>query len=117
MADMNGTKEVGANDAKQIKLGKPYKAYTDAQVNAKQVVVLGCGTPIRRGGWWACARCDYDVCPRCYAEHVEKEEEARREEEARVEAEAAAAGQSVGLQEEDPLGSAGGLDPEGGRAM
>ena len=77
----------------------------------------GCGTPIRRGGWWACARCDHDVCPRCYAEHVEKEEEARRDEEARVEAEAAAAGQSVGLQEEDPLGSAGGLDPEGGRAM
>ena len=77
----------------------------------------GCGASIRRGGWWACARCDHDVCPRCYAEHVGKEEEARREKEARVEAEAAAAGQSVGLQEEDPLGSAGGLDPEGGRAM
>ena len=61
-------------------------------------------------------RCDHDVCPRCYAGYVEGAERERREEEARDEAEAAAAGQSVGLQEEDPLRSAGGLDPEGGRA-
>ena len=70
----------------------------------------GCGAPIRRGGWWACARCDHDVCPRCYAEYVEGAEKERREEEARDEAEAAAAWQSVGLQEEDPMWSAGGLD-------
>ena len=41
MANMNGTKESGTNGAEQVKLGAPYKAYTAAQVNAKQVVVIG----------------------------------------------------------------------------
>ena len=41
MANMNGTTESGTNGAAQVKLGAPYKAYTAAQVNAKQVVVIG----------------------------------------------------------------------------
>ena len=41
MANMNGTKESGTNGAEQVKLGAPYKAYTAAQVNARQVVVIG----------------------------------------------------------------------------
>ena len=43
-------------------------------------------------------------------EYVEGAEKERREGEARDEAEAAVAWQSVGLQEEDPMWSAGGLD-------
>ena len=74
----------------------------------------GCGASIRRGGWWACAQCDYDVCPRCYAVRVKEGDAEWKEEEERAEAEAAMAGQSVGLQEEDPLRCAGGLDPGGG---
>ena len=80
----------------------------------------GCGASIRRGGWWACSRCDHDVCPKCYAAHVDGPEEGRREEAERDEAAAAAAGQSVGLHAEDSVRSAGGrsaggLDPGGGR--
>ena len=72
--------------------------------------VCECGATRGRVGSRRGARCDHDVCPRCYAEYVEGAEKERREEEARDEAEAAAAWQSVGLQEEDPMWSAGGLD-------
>ena len=51
--------------------------------------------------------------PRCYAVQVEEIDAEWKEEAERAEAEAATAGQSVGLQEEDPLRSAGGLDPLG----
>ena len=30
----------------------------------------GCGRSIKRGGWWACGGCDYDVCASCYEEEV-----------------------------------------------
>lgn len=30
----------------------------------------GCGRSIKRGGWWACGGCDYDVCTSCYEEEV-----------------------------------------------
>ena len=30
----------------------------------------GCGRGIKRGGWWACGGCDYDVCTSCYEEEV-----------------------------------------------
>ena len=46
---------------------------------------------------------------------VEEVDAEWKEEAERAEAEAATAGQSVGLQEEDPLRSAGGLDPGGVR--